>query len=57
MGCCIVTAVDMLAVKVANIHTGAWERRDGRCGESRAWRFVDVDNLVSCNVYTEPLSL
>jgi len=51
MGCCIVTAVDMLAVKVANT-LGAWERRDGRRGESRAWRFVDVDNLVSCNVYT-----
>jgi len=36
----------MLAVEVANIQTGVWERRDGRWCESRAWRFVDVDDLI-----------
>jgi len=40
----------MLAVEVANIQTGVWERRDGRWGELRALRFVDVDDLVSCDV-------
>jgi len=39
----------MLAVEVTNIQTGVWERRDGRWCESRAWRFVDIDDLVSCN--------
>jgi len=47
-------------------HVGSWshqhtdwggERRDGRWGESRAWRSVDVNDLVSCNVYAQPLSL
>jgi len=47
----------MLAAEVANIQTGVWERRDGRWGESRAWMFVDVDDLVSCDVYAQPLSL
>jgi len=42
-----VASVDMLAVEVANILTGLCERRDGRRCESRAWRFVDVDGLVS----------
>ena len=53
----VVTPVDMLAAEVANIQTGVWERRDGRWGESRAWMFVDVDDLVSCDVYAQPLSL
>jgi len=52
----VVTPVDMLAVEVANVQTGVWERRDGRWCESRAWRFVDADDLVSCDVYTQPLS-
>ena len=52
-----VTPVDMLAVEVTNIQTVVWERRDGRWCESRAWRFVDVNDLVSCNVYAQPLSL
>jgi len=47
--CFVVTPVDMLAVEVTNIQTGMWERRDGRWCESRAWRFVDIDDLVSCN--------
>jgi len=45
----------MLATEVAKIQTGVWERRDGRWGELRAWRFVDVDDLVSCDVYAQPL--
>ena len=49
----VVTPVDMLAVEVANIQTGVWERRDGCWGESRAWRFVDVDDLVPCAVYAQ----
>jgi len=56
-GFCVVTPVDMLAIEVANIQTGVWERWDGRWSESRAWRFVDVDDLVTCNVYAQPLSL
>jgi len=45
----------MLAVEVANIQTEVWERRDGRRCESRAWRFVDVDDLATCDcdVYTQ----
>ena len=50
--CFVVTPVDMLAVEVANIQDGVWERRDGRRCESRAWRFVDVDDLISCDVCT-----
>ena len=56
-GCCVVTPVDMLAVEVANVQIRVWERRDGRWSESRAWRFVDVDDLVICNVHPQPLSL
>jgi len=44
----------MLAIEVTNIRTGVWERRDGRWCESRAWRFLDVNELVSCNVYAQP---
>jgi len=55
--CCVVTPVDVPAVEVANIQAGVWKRRDGLSSESRAWRFVDVDNLVSCDVYAQPLSL
>ena len=44
-GWCVVTPVDMLAIEVANVQTGVWERRDGRRSESRAWRFADVDGL------------
>jgi len=50
-------AVDMLAAEVANIQTGVWERWDGHWGESRAWRFVAVDDLVSCDVHAQLLSL
>ena len=53
MFCC--NPVDMLAV--TNIQTWVWERQDGRWCESRTWRFVDVNDLVSCDVYAEPLSL
>ena len=56
-GCCVVTPVDVLAIKVANIQTGVWERRDGCWNESRARRFVDVDVLANCDVYAQPLSL
>jgi len=48
-GCCVVTPVDVLAIEVANVQTGVWERRDGRWSESRPWRFVDIDDLVSCD--------
>ena len=41
-GCFVVPPVDMLAVEVAKIQAGVWERRDGRRSESRAWKFVDV---------------
>jgi len=34
-----------------------WDRRYGRWCESRAWRFVDVNDLISCDVYAQPLSL
>jgi len=56
-GCIAVTPINMLAVEVTNIQAGVWERRDGRRCESRAWRFVDVNDLISCNVYKQPLSL
>jgi len=56
-GCCVVGPVDMLAIEVANVQTGVWERHDGRWSESRAWRFVDVDDLATCDVYAQPLSL
>jgi len=56
-GCCVITPVDVLAIEVANVQAGVWERRDGRWSESRAWRFVDIDDLVSCYVYAQPLSL
>jgi len=55
--CFVVTPVDIFAVEVANIQAGVWERRDGRWCESRAWRFVDVYNLISCDVHAQPLSL
>ena len=55
--CFVVTAVDVLAVEVTNVKTGVWEHRDGRKCESRAWRFVDVNDLISRDVYTQPLSL
>jgi len=46
-------------------HVGSWSHQhtdwgvgtDGRWWESRAWRFVDVNDLVSCAVYAQPLSL
>ena len=56
-GYCVVTPLDVLAIEVANVQAAVWERRDGRWSESRAWRFVDVDDLVSCDVYAQPLSL
>jgi len=52
----VVTPVDMLAVEVTNIQTGVWERRYGRWCESLVWRFVDVNYLVSCDIYAQPLS-
>ena len=55
--CFVVAPVEMLAVEVANIQTGVWEGRDGRWCKSRAWRFLDFDDLISCDVYVQPLSL
>ena len=55
--CFVLAPVDMLAVEVTDIQAGVSERRDGRWCESRAWRVVDVHDLVSCDVYTQPLSL
>jgi len=54
--CFAVAPVDMLAVEVANIQTGVWERRNGRRCESRVWRFVDINDLISCDVSAQPLS-
>ena len=47
----------MLAIEVTNVQTGVWERRDWRRSESHAWRFVDVDDVVTCDVYAQPLGL
>ena len=33
-GCCVVTPVDVLAIEVANVQAGVWERRDGCRSES-----------------------
>ena len=55
-GCFVVTLVDMLAIAVANMQNGMWERQDGRWCESREWRLVDANDLISCD-YTQPLSL
>jgi len=54
-GCYVATPVDMLAIEVANVETGVWERRDGRWSESRTWRFLDIDDLVTCDVHAQPL--
>ena len=56
-GCSAVAPIEVLAVEAANTQTEIWERRNGRRCESRAWRFVDVNDLVSCGVYAQPLSL
>ena len=56
-GCCVVTPVDVLAIEVANVQTGVWERLGGRWSESRKWKFVDVGDLISCDVYAQSLSL
>ena len=53
-GSCVVTPVEVLAIEVASVQAGVWECRDGRWSELRAWRFVDVDDLVSCDVYAQP---
>ena len=53
----VVTPVDMLAIEVTNVQTGVWELRDGRWSKSRVWKFVDVDDLVTCDVYAHQLSL
>ena len=55
--CFVVTQVDMFAVEVTNIQIGVWECRDGRWCGLWAWRFVDVNDLASCDVYAQPLSL
>ena len=44
----VVTLVDMLAAEVSNIQARVWEGWDCRWCESRAWRFVDVNDLISC---------
>ena len=53
----VVTLVDMLAVEVASIQVGVWERRDGHSCQSREWMFANVNDLISCDVYAQPLSL
>ena len=53
----VVTPVEVLAFGIASIQTGVWERRDARWCESRGWRFVDVNKLISCEVYTLNLSV
>jgi len=47
----------MLPVQVANIETGVRERPDSRWCELRVWRFVDVNDIISCDIYAQPLSL
>jgi len=49
--------IDMLAVEVANIQAGVCYRREDRWCKLRAWRFVEVNDLISCDVSTQPLSL
>ena len=56
-GCFVVAPFDILVAEVSNIQTGVWERRDGRRCESRAWRFVDVNDLISCDLRTTTQSL
>jgi len=53
-GCFVVAPVDMLAVEATNKQTGVREPRDDRRWELRAWRFVDVNDLMSCDVYAQP---
>ena len=64
VGCCL--GVQALTVRRCfcnpNWHVGSLshqhtERRDGRWCESRAWRFIDFDDLISCDVYALPLWL
>jgi len=43
----------MLAIEIANVQAGVWGHRDGHWSESRAWRFVDIDDLVSCDIYAQ----
>ena len=57
MFCCNPSSVDMLAVEVANIESGMWKRQDGHRPESRAWRFIEVNDLISCYVHAQPLRL
>jgi len=52
-----VNPVDMLAVEVNNIETGVLERRVYHWCESRELRFVDVNDLMSRNVYAQTFSL
>ena len=55
--CFAVALVNMLAVEVVDIQIELWERRDGGRWESWAWRFLDVNDLISGDVYAQPLSL
>jgi len=56
-GDALLKPIDMLAVEVANIQVGVCYRREDRWCKLRAWRFVEVNDLISCDVYTQPLSL
>jgi len=55
--CSAVTQVDVLAVEASNMQTAVWESRDGRRCDSRGWGFVDINDLISCDVYAQTLSL
>jgi len=54
---CAVTPSDMLAVKAASIQNGVWECRDGLFCELRVWRLADVNDLISCDVSAQLISL
>ena len=52
--------VDVNRVDVIALMWSRWNREialTSRWCESRAWRFVDVNDLISCDVYAQPLSL
>ena len=51
-----ITLVDMRTIKIASIENGVKEHWKIRCLQSCRWRFVDIDNSITINVYAQPLS-
>ena len=52
-----ITPVDMWTIKIASIENGVREHWEIRRLQSRTWRFVDIDNSITINIHTQPLSL